>query len=35
MDDNVVLIKSSDLKNNFLDLIDLNLIPTWSSELHI
>lgn len=34
-DDNVILIKSSDLQNDFLDLMDLSLIPNWSGELHL
>lgn len=29
----VVLVKASDLQDNFLDLIDLKLVPAWSGEL--
>jgi len=35
VDDNTILIKVSDLQNNFLDLTDLNLLPIWNSELYI
>ncbi len=32
VDDNPILIKASDLQDNFLDMMDLNLIPIWNSE---
>ncbi len=35
IDNDVILVKSSELKDNFLDLRDLGLIPTWSGELHM
>ena len=34
VDDNPILIKASDLQDNFLDLTDLNLLPTWNSGLY-
>ena len=33
MDSKVILTKASDLQDNFLDLMDLKLVPPWSSEL--
>jgi hypothetical protein len=35
VDSNPILVKVSDLQDNFLDLVDLNLVPTWNSELRI
>lgn len=35
IDSNVILVKSSDLQDNLLDLTDWGLLPTWNSELHI
>ena len=32
VDNNVILVKSSDLQDNLLDLTDWGLLPTWSSE---
>ncbi len=32
VDGDVILVKSSELKDNFLDLMDLGLVPTWSGE---
>ena len=33
VDSNPILVKTSDLQDNFLDLMDLSLLPTWNSEL--
>ena len=33
MDSKVILIKASDLQDNFLDLMDSKLVPPWSGEL--
>jgi hypothetical protein len=35
IDSNVILVKSSDLQDNFLDLMDRRLLPTWNSELRV
>jgi hypothetical protein len=35
IDSNVILIRASDLQDNFLDLMDSDLIPAWNGELHI
>jgi len=35
VDDNLILIKASDLQDNFLDLTDLNLLPIWNSESYV
>ncbi|KJA14960.1 hypothetical protein HYPSUDRAFT_149732 [Hypholoma sublateritium FD-334 SS-4] len=32
VDGDVILVKSSELKDNFLDLMDLGLVPTWSAQ---
>ena len=33
IDSSLILVKASEMQSNFLDLMDLGLIPTWSSEL--
>ena len=35
VDDNVILVKSSDLQDNLLDLMDWGRLPTWSGESHV
>jgi hypothetical protein len=35
VDSETILVQASDLQNNFLDLKDMSLLPTWNSELHI
>ncbi|KAF8953953.1 hypothetical protein BDZ97DRAFT_1766967, partial [Flammula alnicola] len=32
IDSNPILVKTSDLQDNFLDLMDLSLLPTWNSQ---
>jgi len=32
VDGETILVQASDLQNNFLDLKDMNLLPTWNSE---
>ena len=35
VDSETIVVQASDFQNNFLDLKDMSLLPTWSSELHI
>jgi hypothetical protein len=35
VDSETILVPASNLQNNFFDLKDMNLLPTWNSELHI
>jgi hypothetical protein len=35
VDSGTILVQVSDLQNNFLDLKDMDLLPTWNSELYI
>ena len=35
VDSETILVQASDLQNNFLDLKDMSLLPTWNSESHI
>jgi hypothetical protein len=35
VDSETILVPASDLQNDFLDLKDMNLLPTWNGELHI
>jgi hypothetical protein len=32
-DSETILIQASDLQNNFLDLMDMSLLPAWNSQL--
>ena len=32
IDGNVILISASDLQENFLDLVDANLVPIWDGK---
>ena len=35
VDSETTVVQVSDLQNNFLDLKDTSLLPTWNSELHL
>lgn len=35
VDSETTLLRASDLRNNFLQLKDMGLLPAWSSTLHI